>query len=136
MRALGAAHLSSRGVYSSLEPRGIFGTFTRARGGVLQFAVISAAASHGPISCGARTRKGTACKARPIPSKKRCKFHGGCSTGPKTIEGRTRIAEVQRSRWALWREERAQPEIRAETTVTEQGGGCFHKTCVGNERLC
>jgi hypothetical protein len=31
------------------------------------------------------------------------KFHGGLSTGPKTPEGRARIAEAQRKRWAAWR---------------------------------
>jgi hypothetical protein len=32
--------------------------------------------------------------------RRRCKFHGGLSTGPKTAEGRARIAEAQRRRWA------------------------------------
>ena len=33
----------------------------------------------------------------------RCRLHGGLSTGPKTPEGRARIAEAQRRRWARWR---------------------------------
>jgi len=49
--------------------------------------------------CGAMNRKGTPCKARALPGKRRCKFHGGMSTGPKTPEGRARIAEAQRNRW-------------------------------------
>jgi DNA-binding XRE family transcriptional regulator len=49
--------------------------------------------------CGAKTRKGTVCIARPLPGKRRCKFHGGLSTGPKTQEGRERIAMAQRRRW-------------------------------------
>ncbi|PIV79226.1 MAG: hypothetical protein COW54_05530 [Rhodobacteraceae bacterium CG17_big_fil_post_rev_8_21_14_2_50_63_15] len=53
--------------------------------------------------CGARTRKGTPCKAKALPGKIRCRFHGGLSTGPKTPEGRERIAEAQRQRWAKWR---------------------------------
>lgn len=66
----------------------------RARHGVLRF---------GPQKCGAQTRKGTPCRARAFPGKTRCKFHGGASTGPKTPEGRERIAEAQRRRWARWR---------------------------------
>jgi hypothetical protein len=62
-----------------------------ARGGVL---------AGGPQKCGAVTRKGTLCRARGLPGKKRCKFHGGFSTGPKTVEGRERIAAAQRQRWA------------------------------------
>lgn len=53
--------------------------------------------------CGAMTRKGTPCRCKPLPGKRRCKFHGGLSTGPKTSEGRERIAEAQRRRWASWR---------------------------------
>jgi hypothetical protein len=32
--------------------------------------------------------------------KRRCCFHGGLSTGPRTDGGKARIAEVQRRRWA------------------------------------
>lgn len=57
------------------------------------------------VICGARTtRKGTPCRNKSEPGRKRCKFHGGRSTGPKTTEGRERIAEAQRKRWADWRE--------------------------------
>lgn len=59
------------------------------------------------VICGAKTtRKGTPCRNMSEPGRKRCKFHGGRSTGPKTAEGRARIAEAQRHRWARWREER------------------------------
>jgi ABC transporter substrate binding protein len=34
---------------------------------------------------------------------RRCRFHGGLSTGPKTAEGKARIAEAQRRRWAAVR---------------------------------
>jgi hypothetical protein len=53
--------------------------------------------------CGARTRRGTSCKCAAIETKLgkwRCKLHGGLSSGPKTAEGRARIAEAQRRRWA------------------------------------
>ncbi|MFD0982826.1 HGGxSTG domain-containing protein [Tropicimonas aquimaris] len=59
------------------------------------------------VACGAKTRKGTPCKAQSEPGKKRCRFHGGMSTGPKTEEGRLRIAEAQRKRWR--RSDTAQP---------------------------
>jgi DNA-binding XRE family transcriptional regulator len=51
------------------------------------------------VICGARTRKGTPCRNKSEPGKKRCKFHGGKSTGPRTAEGKARIAEAQRRRW-------------------------------------
>lgn len=52
------------------------------------------------VICGAKTRKGHPCKLNSEPGRRRCKFHGGLSTGPKTAEGRARIAEAQRKRWA------------------------------------
>jgi transcriptional regulator with XRE-family HTH domain len=52
------------------------------------------------VICGAKTRKGTPCRCKSEPGKRRCKFHGGKSTGPKTQAGRDRIAEAQRRRWA------------------------------------
>ncbi len=52
--------------------------------------------------CGARTRKGKPCRAKALPGKTRCKFHGGASTGPRTAEGKARIAEAQRKRWAAF----------------------------------
>jgi len=53
--------------------------------------------------CGARTRKGSPCQARVVPGKQRCGLHGGASTGPRTAEGKARVAEAQRRRWAEWR---------------------------------
>ena len=41
--------------------------------------------------CGATTKtSGKPCRMKPIEGRKRCKFHGGMSTGPKSIEGRIR----------------------------------------------
>jgi hypothetical protein len=34
--------------------------------------------------CGARNRRGCPCAVRVEPGKKRCRFHGGLSTGPRT----------------------------------------------------
>ncbi|MCU9846693.1 helix-turn-helix domain-containing protein [Defluviimonas sp. WL0024] len=62
------------------------------------------------VICGAKTRKGTPCRAKSEPGRKRCRFHGGKSTGPRPSKGVARIAEAQRLRWARWRAERAAPE--------------------------
>lgn len=51
-----------------------------------------------PYPCGAKTRKGTPCRALPVPGKARCRFHGGLSTGPRTAAGRAAIAESNRRR--------------------------------------
>ena len=43
------------------------------------------------VPCGAtRHSDGQPCEALSEPGKKRCKFHGGCSTGPKTPEGKAK----------------------------------------------
>ena len=55
------------------------------------------------VRCNAKTRKGTPCKALSKPGKRRCKFHGGRSTGPKTRAGRDAISRAQKARWARWR---------------------------------
>lgn len=61
--------------------------------------------AHNPAqtTCGARTRKGRACRLAPELGKRRCKAHGGLSTGARTLEGRVKIAEAQQRRWAAWR---------------------------------
>lgn len=53
--------------------------------------------------CGARTRAGAACKARVCLKRdgtpaKRCRLHGGRSTGPKSQAGRDAIGESNRRR--------------------------------------
>lgn len=58
------------------------------------------------VQCRAMTRKGTECRCPSEPGKRRCKFHGGLSTGARTQEERKRIAEAQRKRWAKWRDGR------------------------------
>ncbi len=40
---------------------------------------------------------------RCAPRNGRCRMHGGLSTGPKTEEGRERVAQALRERWAKWR---------------------------------
>lgn len=49
--------------------------------------------------CGAKTKSGEKCRACVVPEKRRCRSHGGLSTGPKTEEGRERIREAQKRRW-------------------------------------
>lgn len=64
-------------------------------------------------SCGAKTRAGGECQVRVEAGKRRCRFHGGKSTGPKTDEGRARIAEAQRRRWQAYRDGRAKVKADA-----------------------
>lgn len=66
------------------------------------------------VACGARTRKGAPCRNLSVPGRRRCKFHGGRSTGPRTPEGRERIAAAQRRRWAAFREARATSAARGQ----------------------
>lgn len=51
------------------------------------------------ILCGAKTRTGAPCKRQPIPGKKRCRNHGGLSTGPRTVEGKAKALACLRLRW-------------------------------------
>lgn len=98
-------------------PRPVFGSDTHARGdGQLSpFAAMdawaerqltafrereAARAAKRRVVCGAKTRKCTPCRNKSEPGKRRCKFHGGMSTGARTPEGIERIREAQRRRWA------------------------------------
>ena len=77
-------------------------------------------------SCGARTRRGTACQKPPLNGKKKCRLHGGLSTGPRTAEGKARIAAAHfkqgrrskkfvEARKRLWAElRRVEREMRAD----------------------
>jgi transcriptional regulator with XRE-family HTH domain len=51
------------------------------------------------VQCCAKTRKGIACRNMSEAGRKRCKFHGGMSTGARTPEGIERIREAQHRRW-------------------------------------
>jgi hypothetical protein len=61
-----------------------------------------------PQRCGAKTRSGNPCSKYPIVGKRRCRNHGGLSTGPKTAAGRARIAAAnyKHGRFVNWRESR------------------------------
>ena len=45
--------------------------------------------------CLAKTRSGGLCQRAGSPKNGRCHLHGGASTGPRTREGRARIAAAQ-----------------------------------------
>ena len=56
-----------------------------------QVAYLARAKSTARVPCGAkRHRDGQPCEARSEPGKRRCRFHGGRSTDPKTPEGKAR----------------------------------------------
>lgn len=45
------------------------------------------------LQCGARTKAtGEPCKRNDIYANGRCKLHGGMSTGPKTADGKRKVA--------------------------------------------
>lgn len=62
--------------------------------------------SNDRVVCGAKTRAGVPCRAKSEPGRRRCRFHGGLSTGP-TPAGRVRISKFQKNRWRKFRERRA-----------------------------
>src|SRR6266550_9123441 len=52
--------------------------------------------------CGARLSRGRGyCRAWALEGKRRCKWHGGKSTGPRTPEGMSRTVEAMR--WGRFR---------------------------------
>ncbi|MFA5901399.1 MAG: HGGxSTG domain-containing protein [Hyphomicrobium sp.] len=42
------------------------------------------------ITCGAKTKSGHPCRGKSLPGKRRCKWHGGCSTGPSSADGKAK----------------------------------------------
>lgn len=62
----------------------------------LVFAALHASASDFAglrAPCGGRRRRdGQPCEALSVPGKRRCKWHGGCSTGPRTVEGKAKVS--------------------------------------------
>jgi hypothetical protein len=65
------------------------------------------------IFCGAYARStGKPCKAGALRNG-RCRNHGGCSTGPKTPEGRRAVAEATRQRMLSGQRIRALEGYRA-----------------------
>ena len=64
--------------------------------------------------CGARTKAGTPCQRPAVKQTGRCTRHGGKSTGPRTEEGRARIAAAQTKHGGLTKEKRAEAKQNAE----------------------
>ena len=64
--------------------------------------------------CGARTKAGTPCQRPAVKRTGRCARHGGKSTGPRTEEGRARIAAAQTKHGRLTKEKRAEARQRAQ----------------------
>ena len=64
--------------------------------------------------CGAGTKAGTPCQRPAVKKTGRCTRHGGRSTGPRTAEGRARIAAAQTKHGRLTKEKRAEARQRAE----------------------
>jgi hypothetical protein len=59
------------------------------------------------IECGAYARStGRPCQGTALLNG-RCRNHGGCSTGPKTLEGRRAVAEATRQRMHSGQQEKA-----------------------------
>ena len=57
-------------------------------------------------------RSGGQCKRPPVAGSTRCRLHGGCSTGPKTPEGKARsnaAATMGRARWVVEWTAKGQP---------------------------
>ena len=52
--------------------------------------------------CGARTRTGAPCSRKPVPGKRRCRNHGGLSTGPKSPEAKERLRQRCLDKWQTW----------------------------------
>lgn len=79
--------------------------------------------------CGAKTRRGTPCRCSALPGKRRCKYHGGMSTGPKSEAGRLQSAKnLEAARRAL-----AAPEHAATRSEAAKRGHITRK--LDNMRL-
>jgi len=89
--------------FESARKQGRNASFHWENGAFVQPLVVCDAPKRTRSICGARTRAGGTCKAtvclRPDGSAaKRCRFHGGLSSGPRTQAGREAIAEANRAR--------------------------------------
>lgn len=63
--------------------------------------------------CGAMNRRGLPCQCKLLLRGRRCKFHGGMSTGPRTPEGKARAAlNLRKDRAAHTAATSASAEIR------------------------
>ena len=65
------------------------------------------------VRCLANTRKGSPCQRPARLPVGRCRVHGGASTGPRTEEGRARIAAAQIKHGRLTKQKRLEAMERA-----------------------
>jgi hypothetical protein len=63
--------------------------------------------------CAAKTRKGLPCQRPARLQTGRCRVHGGASCGPRTAEGRARIAAAQIKHGRSTKEARAEAKAQA-----------------------
>lgn len=79
------------GANESDATSGVFGRIAQARAPAIK--------SGQRVPCGGRRRRdGQPCQALSVPGKRRCKWHGGYSTGPRTPEGKARaLANLRRA---------------------------------------
>ena len=109
---LRAAQADCRREQAQWRARGIDATFTHV-------VVVTPSAPRDRPRCGARCRDGHACLAPVVwpdgawRPRRRCRNHGGMSTGPRTEEGKRRAAAASRQRmvdrWRLVREAEEEP---------------------------
>ncbi len=66
------------------------------------------------VRCAAKTRKGSPCQRPAKLPAGRCRVHGGASCGPRTEEGRARIAAAQITHGRLTRAAKEAAKRRAE----------------------
>ena len=64
--------------------------------------------------CGARNRQGQPCRCPAMRGKRRCRLHGGKSTGPRTKEG------IHRIRCASWKDGSRSARLQSEAKVEAQ----------------
>ena len=68
-----------------------------------------------PMRCGAKTRSGTPCRSWPVRGRRRCRMHGGRSTGARTPEGLARIAAASTIHGGYSKEARSERAQLAKT---------------------
>ncbi|MFC3549569.1 HGGxSTG domain-containing protein [Lysobacter cavernae] len=49
------------------------------------------ASKPGRVICNARLANGGTCSRKSELGRRRCRYHGGCSTGPRTRDGKARV---------------------------------------------
>ncbi len=79
--------------------------------------------------CGAKTRRGTTCQCPAMRNRRRCRLHGGKSTGPKTAAG------LERSRRARWKHGGYSREARESRVVARRERESFRRLVAQGQEL-